>query len=62
MVALSGQRFVQVFVLRYPSAYELRVGVNQADETRGVRPRRVNRAVKQRDRPYSACMVRLNMV
>jgi hypothetical protein len=53
MVALGGQRFV---------------GVSQADETRGehpssagraVRTKRVNHAIKQEDRAFSTCTVRV---
>jgi hypothetical protein len=44
MITVSGQRFV---------------GVSQADEPRGERSRRVNHAIKQRDRAFSTCTVTL---
>jgi hypothetical protein len=44
MIALGGQRFV---------------GVSQADETRGERPKRVNHAIKQGPRAFSTCIVRV---
>jgi hypothetical protein len=44
MIVLGGQRFV---------------GVSQTDETRGERPKRVNHAIKQRDRAFSTCAVRV---
>jgi hypothetical protein len=47
MITLSGQRFV---------------GASQAGETRGERSERVNHAIKQGVRPFSACTVRMKMV
>jgi hypothetical protein len=44
MIVLGGQRFV---------------GVSQTDETRGERSKRVNHAIKQRDRAFSTCAVRV---
>jgi hypothetical protein len=47
MIALSGQRFV---------------GASQAGETRGERSKRVNHAIKQRERAFAACTGRLHML
>jgi hypothetical protein len=44
MITLGGQRFV---------------GVSQANETRGERPKRVNHAIKQKDRAFTGCTVSL---